>query len=172
MTDTPKDTPRVLTEDEAYAIVADRVQRETADRDSKIATLESEKSALANEVDLKVAALTAETARADAAEKALADYKAEIEAEKAAAERTEARVATVREIKGLKDDFITPERASRWAQMDDDTFSGYCRELAEILSVAVTTPAGEPPRETAMAGAGVQEKKNTGNLKSFLGGVN
>lgn len=172
MTDT-LETPRVLTEDEAYAIVADRVRRETAERDERIATLESEKSDLAKEVDLKTVAFDAEKARADAAEQALTDYKAEIAAEKAAAERLESRVAKLREeAKNLREDFVTPERAARWAAMGDEEFDHFVREVAEATNVAVTSPTGEPPRETAMTGAAVEEKKTTGNLKSFLGGVN
>ena len=177
MTDTPKETPRLLTEDEAYAIAAAMVKRETADRDDKIKALESEKAELAKAAqdelatqgDLNVVALDAERERANAAEKALADFKVEIENEKAAAARIDERVAKVREVaKHLKDDFFTAERASRWAGWEDQQFEDYVRELAEVCVVSTTTPAGDPPRETAMAGTAVQGK-TTGNLKTLWG---
>ena len=180
MTDT-KEAPRVLTEGEAYAIAAAEVKRETAERDKKITELESEKAQIQSAAeaelqkakDLHEAALTAERQRAEAAEQALSNYKAEVENERAVAARVEQRVSKVREVaKHLKDDWFTPERASRWASMDDDSFDIYVRELAEVSSVIpAATGTGEPPRETAMAGSVVTEKK-TGNLKALFGGVN
>lgn len=174
-----KEAPRALTEGEAYAIAAAEVKRETAERDQKISELEAEKAQLTAAAeaelqkakDLHEAALTAERQRADAAEQALTDYKAEVENARVAAARTEQRVSKVREVaKHLNDEWFTPERAARWASMDDDSFDVYVRELAEV-SVGSGTATGEPPRETAMAGVAVTEKK-TGNLKALFGGVN
>lgn len=166
--DTTSSTDRTFTEGEAYALVADNVQRETAALTATIDQLKSEKAALETErSDLQSKLDVADAAR-ETAEQALTDYKASIENEKAMAERKDARVTKVREVaKHLKDEFFTPERAQRWAAMEDDAFEAYTAELAE-LAAGVTSPApSDPPRETAMAGTQVTAPGKSGGLAAF-----
>jgi chromosome segregation ATPase len=162
-------TPRTFTEGEAYALVADGVQRETAALSTQVETLTSEKSALETKVELAEAGLATEKAGREAAETALADYKTGVETEKAQAARKDGRVAKVREVaKHLKDEFFTDERATRWSAMDDEAFTAYTTELAELSAgVAPTTTA---PRETAMqqSATGVVGAPKAGGLLGAL----
>ncbi len=148
--------PRTLTEDQAYAIVADRVQRETADYKAQIETLGKEKAELQSKLDVADAAVKTEKTARETAEKALTDYKTSIETEKAQAARSVERVAKVKEVaKHLGDDFYTDERKLRWAAMEDDAFSSYVSEMAAAckdIPAPGSTGTGAP-RETAMVGA-------------------
>lgn len=168
-----KATPRLLTEDEAYAIVADRVQRESAELTTKVSTLESEKAELQAKLDVAEAAReTAEQAKV-AAETALADHKAEQEREREIAERADDRLKKVREAAShLKDEFFTDERKQRWAGMEEDAFDAYVKELAELSEAAGVQKPAEvdgAPRETAMRGSAATATKSTGNLRSLWG---
>lgn len=155
-------SPRTLTEDEAYAIVADRVSRETASLTTKVDDLTRENAGLQSKLDVSEAAVATEKAGRETAEKALADYKASVETDREIASRREGRVAKVREVAAhLKDDFFTDARTQRWAAMDDEAFAGYVAELAE-LSTGVSAAAGAP-RETAMRGATPAATEATGN---------
>ncbi len=163
---------RTFTEGEAYALVADNVQRETAALTSTLEGRDREVADLQAKLDVAEAATSAATTARETAEKALADYKADQEAEREQASRRESRVAKVREVAGhLKDEFFTDERAVRWAAMDDGAFESYCAELAE-LAPSTTETTGTAPRETAMAGsavAGVAGKpKGLGALAGFF----
>lgn len=172
MADDDKNPARTFTEREAYALVADNVQRETAALSTQVDTLTSEKAALETRVDVAEAALATEKARADKAEQDLAAFKEQTERETAQLARKDARVAKVRETaKHLKEDdpFFTPERAARWAAMEDAEFDGYIAELAAV-STGVVVEEGAP-RETAMAGKQVAGTPKGGSLLgTFLGG--
>lgn len=169
MPDDPKPV-RTFTEQEAYALVADNVQRETAAATAQVETLTSEKAALETKLEVAEAALATEKARADGAIEWHNAVVAQNEREKANDLRKDGRVVRVRETaKHLTDDFFTPERASRWAQMDDAVFDAYISELAAV-STGVT-PVEGPPRETAMAGKQVAGVPKGGSLLGqFLGG--
>jgi uncharacterized protein YhaN len=149
---------RTFTEGEAYALVADNVQRETAALTGKVDGLTREVADLKGKLDVADAAVATEKAARETAEQALVDYKQSIETEKAQEARKAERTAKVREVAShLKDEFFTPERATRWAAMDDDAFASYVAELAELAPTpAKATTTTEPPRETAMAGSAVQ----------------
>lgn len=161
--------PRMLTEDEAYAVSAANVKRETAAAEERVTALTAEKAALETKVEAGEVALATEKARADAAEKALTDFKAETTEREAAAARTDDRTAKVKEIaKHVKDDFFTPERAARWAAMDDEAFTAYLAELAALAPVGTeNTDKGktgeQPPRETAATGKSVEGAAPTGS---------
>lgn len=166
--------PRMLTEGEAYAVAASEVQRETAALTSEVETLKSEKAELEKKLDLETSAKTAAEQAREKAEKDLADYKAEQELKAEQASRSESRVAKVREVAShLKDDFFTPERAARWAAMEDPEFDAYVAELAEVSPKGEAPKAdGELPRETAAAGRQVTEKKgSTDNLRALFPGM-
>lgn len=166
-----ENTPRQLSEQEHQAIVADRVDRETAALKAENDQLKSEKAELENKLDVAdTARQTAEAAQATA-EKALEDYKAEQEQAKEIASRTDTRVAKVREVAShLKDDFFTDARKARWAAMDQDAFDDYVKEIAEASTgKKVETDGTQPPRETAMRGTqvvGTEDKR--GNGKNVL----
>lgn len=168
-----KPTPRLLTEDEAYAIVADRVKRESAELTTKVGALETEKADLQAKLDVADAAReTAEQAKV-AAEKALADYKADQEKQREVAERADDRLKKVREVAShLKDEFFTTERKQRWASMEDEAFESYVKELAELAEAAgvkKNDTVDGAPRETAMKGDAVKPAPKTGNLAVLWG---
>lgn len=164
---------RTFTEGEAYAIVADNVQRETASKTEENETLKREKAELQAKLDTAEASAATEKAARETAETALTDERAKAEREKAAAERKDARVAKVRETAAhLKDDFFTDERQARFAAMEDTEFDSYIAELAELSKGVeapkgtdgkdtTTTGAGGAPRETAMAGSSVGAGSST-----------
>lgn len=170
----PVDKPpvRTFTESEAYALVADNVQRETAAVREQVETLTSEKAALETKLEVAEAALASEKARADGAIAWHEAVLAEHAREKANEGRKDARVAKVRETaKHLEEAFFTPERASRWAQMEDAAFDEYIAELAAVSTGVAPVDTNQPPRETAMAGKTVSGAPKGGSLLgTFLGG--
>lgn len=125
---------RTFTEGEAYALVEDAVTRETAAAKSQITELESGKTTLQNRIDVLETEKAAEVQRADAAEKALADYKGEIEQEKAREARRAERVKQVAEASPLLE--ITDERSDRIVAMTEEVFEGYLADLREVASKA------------------------------------
>jgi hypothetical protein len=173
MADDPKPV-RTFTETEAYALVADNVQRETAVRQATIDTLTSEKAALETKLELADAALATEKARADGAIAWHDAVMAQAETEKAQLARKDERVAKVKEVAPhLKEDFFTAERAARWCTLDQEAFEAYTNELTELATgVSVVTGEAAPPRETAMQGTQVVGAPAGGVslLGQFLGG--
>jgi chromosome segregation ATPase len=147
------DNKRTFSEDEHLAIVADRVTTETAELRESKAALETEKSDLETKLDVEITAKEAEKARADKAEKDLADYKAEVEQREAAAERKDERISAVKEAAPhLKDEFFDEEkRVARIVAMEDEAFEEY---VADLKAVAPAPGANKDdiPRETAMKG--------------------
>jgi len=164
----PATQPRTLTEDEAYAIAADRVTRETAALSAQVETLTGQVGELQSKLDVSEAALATEKASREAAEKSLVDYKADVERQREVAARREERAAKVREIAGhLKDDFYTDARLDRWAQMDDEAFQAWCSELREMVP-ATAGASTEPPRETAMRGSAANPPAAEGNARRLF----
>lgn len=170
MADDDKTPVRTFTEQEAYALVADNVQRETAAVVAQVETLTSEKAALETKLEVAEAALATEKARADGAIEWHEAVLAQFETEKAQAARKDERVAKVREAaKHLNDDFFTTERAQRWSAMDDAAFEEYVSELAAVSTgVAPSGDGQQPPRETAMAGQSVAGAPKGGSLLGQL----
>ena len=141
--------PRLLTEDEAYAIAAAEVKRETASRDEEISKLKAENLALANEKDTVVARETAANERAGNAETALKEYQDKVQKEAEQAKLRETRITALREkASRMPDAFFTdPERVNRVAAMSEDDFNAFAADLAAASSLE---PGNDPPRETAM----------------------
>jgi septal ring factor EnvC (AmiA/AmiB activator) len=164
---------RTFTEGETYALVADNVARETASLqaekaglETQVATLTAEKAELQNRLDT-------ETARAEKAEQDFEAYKADEVRKAELAELAGTRTKAVREVaKHLKDDFFTPERAERWAAMDQADFDTYLAEMA-----AASAGAGEPKPgaetaaldSTAMSGEQPAAPKGGAAFFDFLG---
>lgn len=151
--------PRVFSEDEAYAIAADRVTKETATLTEKVSTLESEKAELATKLDVEIAAREAAEQKATAAETKHEEFLAQIETEKARDARKDERLKKVREAAShLTDEFFEDsDRVARIVAMEDDAFDGY---IADLRDAAAHAPQGDgkPPRETAMDGQKVTPK--------------
>jgi len=162
---------RVFSEEEAYAIAADRVARETSDLKAQIETLGKDKMELANKLDVEIAAREAAELKAKEAETKHEEHLAQVEAEKAALARKDERLAKVREAAShLTDEFFKDEsRVERIISMEDDAFDGY---VADLRDAAAAAPAGDgaPPRETAMEGDKVTPKgaESAPGARSFL----
>lgn len=170
----PAAEARTFTEGEAYAIAADNVQRETAAKQAEIDELKREKGELQTKLEVSDTALETEKARADKAEADLKAHQDEQTKREAAAARTDERVKAVKDAgPHLKEEFYTPERAARWAGMEDDAFADYVKEVAEMAAglPAATTTDGKPPRETAMAGASATGKDDKPKGLAALGGA-
>lgn len=123
---------RTFTEGEAYALVADAVERETAAAKAEAATALEQVTTLSNEKDaLELRATAAEEAKA-AAEKALVDFKESIETEKAQEAKRSERVAALEEVApSLK---LEGERADRIVAMADEAFADYVASLREVAA--------------------------------------
>lgn len=150
---------KTFSQDEHLAILADRVHKETAALSAERDQLVDEKTELENKLDVETTAKSAAEQRADEAEKALADYKAEIEQEREQAAKRDDRLARAKEVV-LDDKFFEDEtRVTRIVAMSDEQFDGYLADLGAASKAAPKTTTTSVPRETAMAGAGA----DTGN---------
>jgi len=161
---------RQFTEQELTAIVADRVQRETASITAEIDKLRTENTELANKLDAEISGRTAaEKAKADT-EAEFAKFKADQETEKAALARKDDRIKAVREAAAHLDDkfFADEKRVTRIVAMDEDAFTGYLDDLKVTAGVA---PKKDPtlPRESAMEGQAISGGGESGSAaKAFL----
>lgn len=161
------DEIRTFTEAEHLAVLSDAVRRETATLQTEKETLSTEKAALEGRVDTLEAEKAVLITERDNAVTELANFKAE-QAEKAEAEsRKGERLAKAREVADhLPEEFFTPERAARWAEMSDEAFETACADLAATKPAAGT--GGAIP-ETAAFGGG-QSPKSPEQPTSSLGG--
>ncbi len=164
--------PRMFSETEHLAILADRVANETAslkatvDALSKdkadIDALAAEKAELATKLDVAQAALVALESEKAAAVKEFEDFKASLEAEKAALAKKDERLAAVKAAAThLPEEFFADEaRVARIVAMSDEVFDGYVADLA-ATNTGVKAPAKvvEAPKETAMSGKPVDAPK-------------
>jgi hypothetical protein len=142
---------KTYSENEHIAILSDRVAKETADLTAERDQLVSVKSELETKLDVAESAKQAAELKATEAEKALEDFKAQIETEREAAARKDERIAKAKETAGhLADDFFEDEkRIARIVAMADEDFEGYLADLASTSTTTKTTTV--VPRETAMA---------------------
>lgn len=157
---------RTFSEEEHDAILASRIQQETAALESdkaglaeQVTTLTAEKA----ELEAKIDVLTAEKA---AVEAEFAEYKEDLERKAEVAKLRGERVSTVREAAPhLAEDFLTDERAQRWAEMETAAFD----DLVEGLKASAPAGGGAktPARETAMTGAPVEPVKGSAGNKFF-----
>lgn len=123
---------RTFTEGEAYALVADGIERETAAVKADLATATGQVTALSNEKDaLELRVTAAEEAKANA-EKELEDYKLSIETQKAQEAKRSERTAAVADVAPtLK---LEGERADRIVAMADADFVDYVTSLREVAA--------------------------------------
>jgi chromosome segregation ATPase len=151
--------PRTFSEQEHLAILADRVATETASLSESLTTLTAAKTELETKLDVAVAEkAAAEKAAADAVQ-ALEDFKASLEAEKAAEATKEERLTKVKAAAAhLPEEFFTDEtRVARIVAMSDETFEGYVADLAATNAAPASTEGA--PKETAMTGSQVNPPK-------------
>lgn len=155
---------RTFTEGEAYALVADAVERETASAKAEADGLRDQVTTLGNEKDaLELRVKAAEDAKAEA-EQALNDYKTEVETEKAMEAKRSERLTKVAEIAPSLvegDDAKVIERCDRIVAMADEVFDEYVDSLAAVApekasddgkggKTDATDKDGKPlPRESA-----------------------
>ena len=154
---------RTFTEGEAYALVADAVERETAAANTRIAELEAQVTTLGNEKDATEVRATAAEEKAEQSDQALTDYKAEVDNERQQAAALTERVAKLAEVAPKLveniDEEAGAERRARILAMDDASFDEYLGDLRQLAgataggdtSTATTDPTtGKPvPRESA-----------------------
>lgn len=158
--------PRTFSENEMLAIITDRVANETASLTESVNTLTATKAELETKLDVALAEkAAAEKAAADAV-KAFEDFKANLEAEKAAEAKKEERLTKVKAAAShLPEDFFTDEaRIARIVAMDDAAFEGYVADLGATASAPKSTEGA--PKETAMEGAKVEAPKTEAKVAS------
>lgn len=150
------DNDRTFSEGEAYALVADGVKRETAELTASVAAKDSKITELSNSLDVVTTEKAAAIERADKADKDLADYKAEVESEKAREALRTTRLAQVAEASPALDVSDATEagkaRAERIVAMADDVFEGYLADLKAVTpaqTAAKDDKASKAPRQSA-----------------------
>lgn len=158
---------RTFTEGEAYALVADGIERETAAAKVQIDELTAQNVTLGNEKDVLTQRVTAAEEGKAAAEQAFEDYKAEQERIQASEAKRSERIAKVAEVApALVADIDTDEeaqkRGDRIVAMSDEQFDEYVADLTAAKPQTAsddgkggkTTPSADPtkgelPRESA-----------------------
>jgi hypothetical protein len=155
---------RTFTEGEAYALVADAVERETAAAKTEAEELRNQVTSLGNEKDALELRATAAEEKVAEAEKALEDYKTDVETQKAAEAKRDERLTKVAEVAPTLvegDDEKVAERCNRIVAMDDESFQEYLDSLTAVAPQkanddgkggSTTTPpatATPLPRESA-----------------------
>lgn len=134
---------RTFTEGEAYALVADAVERETASAKAEVSELQQQVVTLGNEKDALELRVTAAEEAKETADKALDDYKAEVETQKAMEAKRDERLAKVAEVAPTLvegDDDKVKERCDRIVAMADEAFQEY---LDGITAVAPQKAAAD-----------------------------
>lgn len=176
--------PRTFTEGEAYALVDAAVERETAEAKAKVTELEAQVTTLGNEKDVLEQRVTAAEEKATAAETALAEYKQQVETEKANEAKRAERVAEIAKVAPKLE--LTDERQARIVAMEDDSFADYLAQLREVANAgltpeqikerdeAATKAASGVPRESAAFNGGKGSATDTGkpavaSIKSVIG---
>lgn len=149
---------KTYTQAEHDAIVVAAVDRETASLQDRVAELEAKNDEQASRLEVVEAEKAAAETKATKAETDLAEFRSEVDAEKAAKERRDSRESAMREVaKSLGEDWFTDDRKDRWARMSDEDFDSQKAEIAEIASKVESgsgsAPAPKPlPHESAMDG--------------------
>lgn len=160
---------KTYSESEHFAILEDRISRETASLTAERDQLATDKTELETKLDVETSARQAAELRATEAENALEVFKTEVSEREAASACKDERVAKVREVAShLEDSFFEDEaRIKRIVAMDEDAFAGYLSDLGASTKTPGKTTTGVP-RETAMTGEKVVGEKPAAAGRSFL----
>lgn len=181
----------LYTEAQHFALLTSAIERETASLaetkkslEAQVETLTSEKAAMASElegakakVDVLEAEKAAAKAEAAAAAQEYADFKDELERAREIETRKSARVERVKAANAnLPEDYFTPERAARWAEMNDEVFDALVADLTEAAAakpaeISGDKPATELAKESAAFAGGQAPKADAdgSTLTSLLG---
>lgn len=139
----------LYTEAQHFALLESALKRETAELseakgtlEAQVGTLTSEKAALADDlataksrIDVLEAEKAAAEAKAEAATKEFANFKADLAREREVAEKRALRVERVKAANtSLGEDYFTQERAQRWAEMPDEAFDALVADLIEAAA--------------------------------------
>ncbi len=160
---TPAPAGNVYSEAQHFSLLESAVERETASitaeksaLEAQIQTLESEKAAQAAELDEaknRIDVLEAEKATAEAAAETarteLEDFKSETARIARVEELKAERTSKVKAANGnLADTFFTPERVTRWAEMEDEAFDALVTEMRDFAEAAKASEPAEPEKST------------------------
>lgn len=123
-------------------VARDGLETEKSGLQKSVTELEAEKADLLTRIDkLDAEKVTSESAKV-AAEKELADYKAEIDRKaEVAALRTERSEKAKAELVGIGAEYFTDERTARWAEMSAEGFDSVLADLKE--TAGAMKPKGE-----------------------------
>lgn len=164
------DAERTFTEAEHFALLTDRVARETADLTAERDTIKASLDELQQRVDvLEAEKATAQTER-DAAVAEFEEYKAELERAAELATLRDERSAKVTEVTSHLDGYVTAERADRWANMTEEAFDAFLADLTDARPSGAPEKAAEAPRQTAAFSQGSAPTSSTGSVKLLLAG--
>lgn len=152
---------------EAYAVMEHEVASQTATLNAQITDLTTEHAAA---IEAAEARLAAETARADAAVQALADFKAEIAQAELVATQTASRRAAIEALEGLPDGFVTDERASRWGGQTEEAWAETLADLTEIFGAKSAGAGAGKSAETAKFSRTVPLKSDDEGKKTTSAG--
>jgi len=148
---------RVFSESEMMTLVADRVRQETASLTESLDVAQAGLTDVKTKLDVETAAKEAAEAARDEAIKALEDFKAEIEAEKAALARKGERLAEIQKaVPSLSDSYLDDtDRITRIVAMSDEMFQQYLGDLAKVVPgrevAAVIDNERKPPKAAESA---------------------
>ena len=176
----------VYSEAQHFALLESAVARESASLteaketlETAVGTLEGEKAKQADELstlksrlDVLEAEKAAAEARADAAGQELVAFKADLALQGEIVEKRGVRVERIKAATvSLGDDYFTPERADRWAQLSDEAFEALVADLTEAAAakpadLTSVTSATELARESA-AFAGGQTATGVGGQSTL-----
>ncbi len=173
----------VYTEAQHFALLTSAVERETASLseaketlETQVGTLKSETAAQADELatlksrlDVTEAEKAAAEARAEAAAKEFADFKADLELQAQVAQQKSARVDRVKSANtSLGEDFFTEERAQRWAEMSEAAFEALVADLTEAAAAGTRAPGMDDGGDAKNKKKGDQEMAR--ESAAFTGG--
>lgn len=177
-------TETKFTEEQHFALLESAVARETSALNARIAELEATVLANATEtasvasantdlqtrIDVLEAEKSAALAATSEVQAAFDTFKSEL-AEVAEIETRKAdRVAAIRAAnEGLADDYFTDERAQRWAEMSDETFSVLVEGLSAVPATKTEAEVTQQARETSAFTGGTVIPATTGG--STLGSL-
>lgn len=168
------DNDRTFTEGEAYALVNDGVQRETAALTATVAEKDARITELSNTNDILTAEKAAAVTAQQGAVQELADYKTQVETDKA---REASRVTRLAEVAAASPALDVTEdtedgkaRIARILAMADDVFAGYLTDLRAVSpqKAAVAKTAAPAPRQSA-AFAAAPDGSEAPSVKGLLG---
>ena len=159
---------RTFTESEHFAVLTAAVQRETAELQTSLTTRTTERDEAVKRADVLEAEKAVLTADRDKAVTEFAAFKTEVETKAEIASRKDERIAAAKTANpALDEKYFTPERAQRWAEMDEATFKA---TLEDIAPVKPSESQLIKPETAAFTGGDTPTSSDTGEsaVRSFF----